>query len=350
MTILVGFDPGNSEATLSVAANGKQQSLTIPSFIGSGSLEELRRIRGGTGRESLEPGEYVLACDGRSHFVGTLALEQSDDATSARGNVLRYWTGHTCRLLLTLAGALVPRTETVIRLVTGLPVQVWSKETLRQVQQSLVGEHHFTLNGRPRTLVVEGVMVLMEGAGALALHGMNEDVPQAVVDVGGRTTDLFWAQGMRPVLPRCMGAPIGVEKIGDAIGADFLRQHRRDLQPREVRQVLRSYASGSEAPPLFAGGVRVQLNGEVRSAAQSVGQEVASFVARTWRSSEQGAVAAEAARVLLIGGGAYYLADALRQAIPHLEVPRHPELVNAQGYLAVGGQIPEGAWAKLRGV
>jgi hypothetical protein len=32
-----------------------------------------------------------------------------------------------------------------------------------------------------------------------------------------------------------------------------------------------------------------QLNSEVRSAAQSVGQEVASFMARTWRSSEQGA-------------------------------------------------------------
>jgi len=27
-------------------------------------------------------------------------------------------------------------------------------------------------------------MVLMEGAGALALHGLNEDVPQAVIDVG----------------------------------------------------------------------------------------------------------------------------------------------------------------------
>jgi hypothetical protein len=171
-----------------------------------------------------------------------------------------------------------------------------------------------------------------------------------VIDVGGRTTDLFWAQGMRPVLPRCVGTPIGVEKIGDVLAADFLRQHRRDLHVREVRAVLRSYAGGNDVPALFANGARVQLNGEVRSAAQSVGQEVASFVARTWRSSEQGAVAAEAARVLLIGGGAYYVADILRQVIPHLEVPRHPELANAQGYAAVGQQIPEIAWAKLRGM
>ena len=34
---------------------------------------------------------------------------------------------------------------------------------------------------------VEAVLVVMEGAGALALHGVAEDVPQAVIDTGGRT-------------------------------------------------------------------------------------------------------------------------------------------------------------------
>jgi hypothetical protein len=66
------------------------------------------------------------------------------------------------------------------------------------------------------------------------------------------------------------------------------------------------------------------------------------------RASEQGKVAAEAAQVLYIGGGPYYFRDALKQIIPHLEVPRHPELANAQGYLAVGLQLPDTAWTRLR--
>lgn len=345
MTTILGFDPGNSEATLTTGKN----TCTIPSYTGSGSLDELKRIRGGAGSDSLESGEYVLVCDGRSQFVGALALEQSDDATAARGDVARYWTGHSRRLLLTLAGAVLPRSETVARVVTGLPVQAWSKETVKQVQRSLVGEHHFTLNGRARSLTIEGVMVVMEGAGALAVHGLPEDVPQATIDVGGRTTDLFWSQGMRPVLPRCDGAPIGVEKIGDVVRAEFTRRYRRDLSSGELRQALRAYATGSPPSPLFVNGQRVILNGEVMGAVHGVADELASFVAQKWRSSEQGAVAADAARVLLIGGGAYYVADALRQMIPHLEVPKHPELANAQGYLAVGQQIPEQAWAKLRG-
>lgn len=345
MTTIVGFDPGNSEATLIAGKN----TCTIPSYAGSGSLEELRRIRGGAGQERLESGEYVLECDGRSLFVGALALEQTRDATSARGDVSRYWNGHARRLLLTLAGAALPRAETTIRVVTGLPVQVWSKETVKQVQQSLVGEHRFMLNGRARVLEVAGCLVMMEGAGALAAHGLGTDVPQAVIDVGGRTTDLFWALGQRPDISRCDGLPVGIEKAGDQLTAAVLLEYSRTLRRNEVRGQLRAYASGTAAPALFADGSPLQLNGHVTSAINQVADEIAMFVARTWGEGERGKIAGEAARVLLIGGGAYYVAKHLQRLIAHLDVPRHPELANAQGYFAVGQQIPEVAWSKLRG-
>jgi uncharacterized membrane protein len=78
-----------------------------------------------------------------------------------------------------------------------------------------------------------------------------------------------------------------------------------------------------------------------------VGEEIASFVARVWRTGEDGRVASDAARVLLIGGGAYYVRKPLKQLIPHLEVPSKPELANAQGYLALGLKIPPEKWAAL---
>ena len=73
----------------------------------------------------LEPGEYVLEVDGSSAFVGTLALEQSANASTARGDVNRYWSGHTLRLLMVLAGTLIKAPTFTVRIVTGLPVKVW---------------------------------------------------------------------------------------------------------------------------------------------------------------------------------------------------------------------------------
>src|SRR6476469_528171 len=94
--IVFGLDPGNSEATGTVAPRGKGSVLTIPSDSGAGSLRELTRIRGGSGQHArLEPGEYVLEVAGSSAFVGTLALEQSAQPSTARGDVRRYWSGHT---------------------------------------------------------------------------------------------------------------------------------------------------------------------------------------------------------------------------------------------------------------
>src|SRR5215207_5830477 len=183
--IVFGLDPGNSEATGVVARSGKGSVLTIPSDIGAGSLRELTRIRGGSGQQvRLDLGEYVLEVDGSSAFVGTLALEQSANASTARGDVRRYWSGHTLRLLMVLAGTLIKAPSFTVRIVTGLPVKVWDSEsTVPQVQRSLCVPHQFVLNRQARVMHVEGVMVVMEGAGALAVHSLADDVPQAVIDI-----------------------------------------------------------------------------------------------------------------------------------------------------------------------
>src|SRR5262249_39633133 len=128
--IVFGLDAGNSEATGIIASTGKGGVLTIPSDIGAGSLRELTRIRGGSGQHiRLELSEYVLEVAGSSAFVGNLALEQSAAASTARGDVSRYWSGHTLRLLMVLAGTLIKEASFTLRIVTGLPITVWDTET-----------------------------------------------------------------------------------------------------------------------------------------------------------------------------------------------------------------------------
>lgn len=343
---VAGADPGNADTTLLVAG---KPALTLPSLLGSGSLAHLNRLRSATGQTVLAPDEYVLDYHGHTVFVGQLALTQSNDASSARGDISRYWNGHTTRLLLVALAARLPATSTV-RLVTGLPVEVWSRTTVHHVQQALQGTHHLHLNGKPFTLTIDAVAVVMEGAGALAVHGRSQPVPQAVIDIGGRTTDLFFAQGMQPVLTRCAGLPVGVDKVSDLLQQQFGEQYGRDLHPAEARAALQSYATGTAAPPVYVGGQAVEVGALVPPLVQTVGQEIARFVSQTWRSSEQGAVASDAAQVLLIGGGAHYFAPVLQTLIPHLKVVPQPEQANAAGYLALGRQLSEADWARLRRV
>lgn len=347
---IIGLDAGNSEANAVIGTGRHQRSMTIPSFIGSGSAAELARIRSGGGRsdEPLREGEYVLETGHQSWFVGDLALAQSLDADSQRGNESRYWSGHALRLLMVLAGSLIKDKSFTVRVVTGLPVQVWSEHNAGLVADSFNGNHTFTLNGVKRAMLVDGVTVIMEGAGALIAHGSADEVPQGVIDVGGKTTDLFYATGQEANMPRCGGTAWGVERVADAVN-DMLRRNAkaRPLSSQELRSVLRAYAAGQPLPTLYNNGEPMTLNGELRDALAVVGGQISSFVSQTWRPQmAAGRVAGDARTVLLVGGGAHYFARELRHLIPHLTVPADPELANARGYRELGEALDDDDWMR----
>lgn len=346
-TVIIGGDFGNSETTVTVRTARGVSCLTFPSYIGRGSHSELLRVRHGAGREGrLDEDEYTLHHQGGDLFVGRLALEDARGATTGRGDPARYWNGHTLRLLLTACGRLF-KGDVRVRLITGLPVKVWSEETKRKVQQSLVGEHTYLFAGKERRTIVEAVGVLMEGAAVL--HDVaTEPVEQGVIDVGGGSTDLFWALGRKPRYERCDGLAEGVAQIGDLLVQKVLAQGGRRLTSEEVRQVLWAAATGAPLPTLYSGGQALHLNGEVMDAVTDVGERLTAFVRNVW-ADEDGRVASSAAHVRLIGGGAYYLKAVFKRDIPHLRVVDHPERANALAYHAIGEAAGEAAWQRNRG-
>jgi hypothetical protein len=138
-----------------------------------------------------------------------------------------------------------------------------------------------------------------------------------------------------------------VADVADALAAWFLDQYGRQLTPIERRDILWSAAQRKPHRSIFVDGMPANLEHETQRFIAQVGMDIRSQASRIWRSSEQGKVAAEAARVLYVGGGAYFFAALLRESIPALAVPKHPERANAEGYLALGQQLPERVWARL---
>lgn len=344
VTAKVGGDFGCGDSTL-VTQTG---TLTIPSYVAVGSQAELNRVRGGSHSTYLvADDEYILEHGGRTYFVGRLAYEQGTNATNARDDISRYWNGHALRLLLTLVGATFDADTVRLRLVTGLPVVVWTPDNVARVQQSLVGAHTCTLNGRTREVIVTEVLVMMEGAGALAKYGSEENVPQGVLDCGTRTLDLFQAQGMDPILERCDGRPIGVDRIADAIQRWFEDEHKRPLTVRELRDVLRSHVEGRPHAPIFTEQGQVVINGEVGRIVAGIAEEINSFVSQKWSVGQRGQVASNLSQIIFVGGGAHYFREHITRFLPRVVVPNHPELANAEGYYEVAIALDEGDWSAL---
>jgi hypothetical protein len=141
-----------------------------------------------------------------------------------------------------------------------------------------------------------------------------------------------------------------VGDVADTLAVWFLGQYGRELAARELRNVLWSYVQRKPHRPIFVDTRPIQIADAVARCVCEVGEDIRSRISRAWRSSEHGKVAADAARVLAIGGGAYYFAPLLREILPHLEVPKHAEVANAQGYLAIGHHLPDRVWARLHSI
>ena len=80
--IRVGGDFGNSQSTLAIPAGRGYHTLTIPSFLGRGSLGELQRMRRGGGH-SVTPGEST-AHDGVLTSAASSSSSDSSRSISRR--------------------------------------------------------------------------------------------------------------------------------------------------------------------------------------------------------------------------------------------------------------------------
>lgn len=334
-TYAYGHDFGNAETCGVVIVNRKyRQSRVIPSAIAQGSMEDLERLG-----VTIKPAHFVYKGIGNAgeQFVGELALEQSSLSFSGRGDIGRYWSEKSLIMLLVTASSLVKDDEFGLNVVTGLPVETYLGDpgSRKKIKTALEGIHVFSVNGKRRTIHVTVNRVIMEGAGAAIAYGMQDKSSiQGVIDIGGRTTDLFVAEGQTPLRHRCAGFPRGVEIAGDLLSTNFERKYGRPLGRLEIRRIFRKHVEHNDLPQIMARGIAVpNMPDLVEEALRQIGNEIVSFVSSQWGESEGGTeVASSFARVLSIGGGAHYFKKQLQALIPGAKFVECPEEANAYGY------------------
>ena len=357
-TFAYGHDFGNSEIDGVLVGPGWHQERQIPSVFAPGTWREVETFAGSLGRsvqEYLQYGHYVLSYVNRrdqlvEKYLGQKVFDDGLSPSTTRADQERYWRNdYSLEALMVGSASCVQEQSYGLHVVTGLPVHLYTPEHARRVEEALIGAHVFRLNGWERSMVVQSVKVVAEGAGALIAYGRSDpETVEGVIDVGGETTDLYGARGQRPIRAMCAGLPRGVAAAADLFHQKFRESYGRALSLQMCTQLLRQHVAGvpfTEVRDVHRHIVpSADLAILIETALALVGQEIATFVAQQWKEQQF-----EMQRALIVGGGAYYFKHAITDRLPFARVVPRPEMANALGYAALAETMLTRAHQQIAG-
>lgn len=380
-TVAVGLDFGNSEVCLTVIVPSQDPeeqdtvlSMTQPTAFATVNVSKFNNL----GIDTEDALVILMQGEATQWGIGHIALAQSKNPWTGRGDVFRYANRHAVEAALAMTAKLLPDDEFDMVLASGLPAEIYinNPSGIRGTVKSVfVGPkpveedaprektYHFSIDGGKtwKSCTIKSYAAcVMEGAGVLIGYSTEEKGEyEAVIDVGGRTTDLYVARKGQPVFDLCKGIPIGVVSVGERLASSFQERYKFTLTPLEVRQTLYAFAASHPIPvsqespkkkvkkgkPDAPAYVYPSINnyGKAIPEAELVAltQEAVnietelliSFVRSTWNESDtSAAVAARFKPVLGAGGGMFYFYRELLRSIRHLQLAGDPVYGNSQGY------------------
>jgi len=376
-TYPMGWDFGNTETGAVLIVKGKQLRFTTPTAfvrVDTTTMQSLALLESGedvegkgNGRSKaktkghivdavvagedpneplsvIEPDTIIVQLQGESmsFAFGHYALTQHGEPWTGRGDHQRYASSYALRGLLASSALMQSDKEYGLYVVAGLPADCYlrSPKLRDAIKERLNGTHTFTLDGQTwRTAHIDVVAIVMEGAGALITYpGLSKTSEAAVIDIGGGTTDLYAQMGATPIDTYCKGTPVAVESATTIVKKTFAKKYKRPLTDKEARDTMRAFGSCKKKhfPQLAAFGALVpveDLQSIVEEAVASIAEDIVGFISATWRDG-----IARFTPILLIGGGAYYFFDAIKNRIEHVIEHEDPTFANAIGYATLAAR------------
>ena len=216
-----------------------------------------------------------------------------------------------------------------ISLVTGLPIKFWKADG-EAVKRVLSGEHKFKRKDRRNQTVNVSAVMTVQGFGALFNLFMNREgvisderrafAPMGIIDAGSKTTNLISVNDLTAVLDESDSFQRGGWDLIAALRDKLVSRFRDlDLTDFEVEAALINQR-------IIYRGQAVSLQDEIDDLVSAYCTQIKSFISQKWRS------VGKMELILLTGGGAHLLSNALKREFPQLVIDKDPIFSNAMGY------------------
>lgn len=139
--------------------------------------------------ESFGDDDMEFEINGRKGFAGTIAAYEDVNSGGAMYGDSKAHDDTLIRVLLAIY-RYMERYDlyfSKVSIVTGQPIITHKDEEKKIIQQMLIGDHNFVVNGKQVRFNIEDVGVAAEGAGAFWSQPQNDTV--RIIDVGSGTVN-----------------------------------------------------------------------------------------------------------------------------------------------------------------
>jgi plasmid segregation protein ParM len=153
-----------------------------------------------------------------------------------------------------------------------------------------------------------------------------EQAPVGVIDIGGKTIDLavvYLDRGHHQVdRSRTKSIDYGMLRLMNSIRSEIAAAHNvTDISPRAMFKIL---TDGT----ILLSGESVDVSNEVKTALAKALPDLFERIRSVWGKAE------DLVKVIVVGGGAYLLADEIKKGLyRHAESRKDPEYANSRGML-----------------
>lgn len=327
LRLSIGLDIGHSKAKIQFATNQNTENHTLDEF--DTMVMEAIELSQERARDNAK--DFTVEYAGKKYFIGNTALIQSNQQEYS-GQKSEWFLDLEHDVLVLGAWKRImdklPAKPEYIKLATGLPTDYFAKHH-KDFRDHLVNLLTPLLDSKQKLQVVVRQqseaplinMILLENGRVNPDYDLNNEEFGAV-DIGHFTTDiskLVEAQLRETEKSSSTGVQICYERLKDI----FIKKN----YPHQLRHLIRAMENGS----INTVDGKIDVREDVDKAATQLRESVLNDTKRIFAKDKQAL-----RKIVVAGGGAILVIDALKREFPMAEVAQHPK---GPRYAVVGGLL-----------